>query len=248
MDKLIRVAVNGAYGRMGQETAKAVSKASDMELVGSWDKRTHLKEAIPTTNAQVVVDFTNPESVYENCKIIIESGARPVVGTTGLSPDQVASLQELAAKYEIGGVIAPNFSMSAVLLMKFSQMAASYFDYVEIIEAHHEAKKDAPSGTSLLTAEKIAAARKHIPVERSEKIILEGVRGGNANSIPIHSVRMPGYVAAEQVIFGAPGETLTISQNSIHRECFMSGVLLACRKVLEINYLAYGLEHLLDLP
>lgn len=241
----IKIMVNGAQGKMGQEVVKTFECHSDFELVGQLSRHHDLSAEIAKQNPDVVIDFTSPEVVYQNALTILESGARPVIGTTGLSKEQVQYLSDIAEKQKLGAIIAPNFSISAILLMKFAQMAAPYFSHVEIIELHHGMKKDAPSGTALKTAEMIAKHRREIPADPTEKLLVEGARGGFYQDIPIHSVRMPGFMAHERVIFGLPGETLTLSQDSLHRACFMPGVVLACRKVMDLSSLVYGLESLL---
>lgn len=241
----IRIIVNGAYGRMGQETVKAIENEPGFDLVAQLGHSDDLAKKIHETKANVVVDFTTPAVAYANTRIIIESNVHPVIGTTGLSPQQIAELQELSLKKKIGGVIAPNFSIGAVLLMKFARETARYFPHVEIIELHHDAKKDAPSGTALKTAEMIAENRREIPAEKTEQEILPGARGGIKNDIHIHSIRLPGLVAHEEVIFGGVNETLTLRHDSIHRSAFMPGVILTCKKVMELENLVYGLEKLL---
>lgn len=241
----IRVIVNGAHGRMGQETVKAIQDDPAFSLVAQLDHHDDLAKKIHETKADVVIDFTTPTAVYKNARIIIEANVHPVIGTTGLSAQQIAELQELSQGKKIGGIIAPNFSIGAVLLMKYAAETARYFPHVEIIELHHDAKKDAPSGTALKTAEMIAENRREIPKDKTEQEILPGSRGGIKNDIHIHSVRLPGFVAHEEVIFGGNNETLTLRHDSIHRSAFMPGVILACKKVMELDSLVYGLEKLL---
>ncbi|MGB6976268.1 MAG: 4-hydroxy-tetrahydrodipicolinate reductase [Gammaproteobacteria bacterium] len=240
----IRVLVNGAFGKMGQEVVKALENNADFQLVGKTGREDDLASGIRTSKAQVVVDFTRPDAAYANTRIIIEAQAHPVIGTTGLSADQILELQTLCAKKKLGGIIAPNFSLGGILMMQLAQHVARYFTPVEIIELHHEKKKDAPSGTAIKTAEMIVQHRSTaFTVADTEMPSL--ARGAQHFGIPIHSVRLPGILAAQEVIFGSPGETLRISHNTLHREAFMPGVLLACKKVLELKQLVYGLEHLL---
>ena len=242
---LIRVLINGSKGRMGQESVKAVNADPELDLVAETDISDNLPEIIAKTKAQVVLDFTTAEVAMEVSKSIIKSGARPVIGTSGLLPEQVAELKKLCKIQNIGGVIAPNFAIGAVLMMKYAEDAAKYFPDVEIIELHHNGKVDSPSGTAIKTANLIAEARTSIPDKIAEKEILQGARGANADEIRIHSVRLPGLVAHQEVLFGGQSQTLTIRHNSIHRDSFMPGVCLACKKVIDLNELVYGLEHLL---
>jgi 4-hydroxy-tetrahydrodipicolinate reductase len=241
---VIRVLVNGAFGKMGQETVKALENNADFEVVSKIGRDDDLVAAISTSQAEVVVDFTRPDLAYANTCKIIEAQAHPVIGTTGLNPDQILELQTLCAKKKLGGIIAPNFSLGGVLMMQLAQQVARYFTPVEIIELHHEHKKDAPSGTAIKTAEMIAQYRSTaFTIADTEMPSL--ARGAQHYGIPIHSVRLPGILAAQEVLFGSPGETLKISHNTLHREAFMPGVLLACKKVRELQHLVYGLEHLL---
>jgi len=230
---------------MGKESVKAVSEDPDLDLVAQTDLGDNLPEEISQTKAQVVVDFTTAAAAMKNADCIIESGARPVIGTSGLLPEQVAELQKLCNKQNLGGIIVPNFAIGAVLMMKYSQDAAKYFPHVEVIEMHHDRKVDAPSGTAIKTANLLAESRGLAPQIVDEKEIFSGARGANAEDIRIHSVRLPGLVAHQEVIFGGQSQTLTIRHDSIHRDSFMPGVCLACKKVMDLNELVYGLEHLL---
>ena len=244
--KNIRVLVNGAKGRMGQEVVKAVIAAADLEIVDQTDLGDDLIARIKASQAQAVVDFTTAAVAFENTRKILEAGVHPVVGTSGLLAEQVAELQQLAKDKDIGGLIAPNFAIGAVLLMKYAQDAAKYLPDVEVIELHHNRKADAPSGTAVKTAQLIAEARQEIPKALvEEKELFEGARGSEVHGVRVHSLRLPGLVAHQEVIFGGTGETLTIRHDSIHRESFMPGVCLACRKVIGTQQLFYGLEHLL---
>ena len=242
---MIRVLVNGAKGRMGQETVKAIMAEDGLELVAEVDIGEDLSQKIVESNAQVVVDFTTASVAYENSKLIIEAGAFPVIGTSGFLPEQVAELQELCEQRQLGGIIAPNFAIGAVLMIKFAKEAVRYLPHVEIIELHHNLKADAPSGTAVKTASAIAEARELIPEKSFEKEILPGARGANAQDIRIHSIRLPGLVAHQEVLFGGKSELLTIRHDSMHRESFMPGVCLACKKVISLKSLVYGLEHIL---
>lgn len=240
----IRVLVNGANGRMGQATVKAISNDPALELVGQAGREDDLSTLIKKTQATVVVDFTHPEGVSANLQRIIDAGANPVIGTTGLLADQIKHFQEQCQKRKLGGIIAPNFSLGAVLMMKYARDIAKYFPHVEIIEMHHDGKVDSPSGTALRTADMIAETREK-PPEKNNRDIIPGSRGASHHQIPIHAIRLPGLVAHEQIIFGGTGETLTLRHDSIDRVSFMPGVCLACKKVGALDKLLVGLEHLL---
>lgn len=240
-----RVIVNGASGKMGQEVLKALELAPDLEIVGQLDRTGNLAKTISKTGAEIVIDFTSAQVAYENCEAIIEHGAHPVIGTTGLKPEQIKILQERCHNKKLGGIIAPNFALGAILLMRCAKDIVKYFPHVEIIELHHNGKVDAPSGTAIKTAEFLSSERKVPQTKAQEHELIPHVRGGQKNDIPIHSVRLPGLIAHEEVIFGDVGQTLTLRHDTYHREAFMPGVLLACRKVPELQELVYGLEHLL---
>lgn len=242
----IRVLVNGANGRMGSETVKAVSGAADLELVGQADLGDDLAAAITDSRAEVVIDFTHPSSALKNVKIILNGKAHAVVGTTGLNPKDLAEIRKLCAKNKVNCVVAPNFAIGAVLMMKFSREASHYMPEVEIIELHHDQKADSPSGTAIKTAELILEDRKNVKrpgVKNIEKV--KNARGGVMGDINIHSVRLQGFVASQEVIFGGLGQTLKIRHDSISRESFMPGVVMAVRKVKGLKGLVYGLENLL---
>ncbi len=243
---MIRVLVNGALGRMGQEAVQAIKNSHTLSLVGECGRGDDLYAAVKHSSAQVVLDFTTPDAVFKNTQAILEAKARPVIGTTGLMSAQIAELQAQAKRLGLGGMIVPNFSLAAVLMMKAAAQWIKYFPKVEIIEKHHEGKIDAPSGTALRTAELMAAAREVQMSNREERILVEGARGANVQGIPIHSLRLPGLVAHQEIIFGGSDETLTITHDSIHRRSFMPGVLLACEKVMDLNELVYGLESILE--
>ena len=270
----IPVVINGAAGKMGREVVKAVAQAEDMTLVGAIDRSPEHqgKDAgelaglgepleVPITDQlepmlafasqerqpAVMVDFTHPSTVYENIRSAIAYGIRPVVGTTGLSPTQIYDLTEFADKASTGCLLIPNFSIGMVLLQQAAIQASQYFEYVEIIELHHNQKADAPSGTAIQTAQMLAEAGKTYNsaiVEETEK--LPGARGGLAeDGIRIHSIRLPGLIAHQEVIFGAVGQVYTLRHDTSDRACYMPGVLLAIRKVLQLKSLVYGLEKIL---
>lgn len=227
----IRVIINGANGKMGQVTASSIANESDLLLVAELSRQDDLASSIIKHKADVVIDFTVPQSVFSNAQAIIANKARPVIGTTGLSVEQIDILKKQCQQQSLGGIIAPNFSLGAILMMKYAQDAAKYFEAVEIIEMHHPQKIDAPSGTAKKTAEMIAEVRE--------------MRGKLHQDVPIHSVRLPGLFAHQVVMFGGKGETLTIRHDATDRAAMMPGVFLACRKVMEMDYLVYGLENIL---
>lgn len=270
----IPVVVNGAAGKMGREVIKAVAAATDMNLVGAIDispehqdqdagELAGLSELleVPITNQLepmlafasqekqlgVMVDFTHPDGVYDNIRSAIAYGIRPVVGTTGLSPEQLQDLAEFADKGSTGCLVIPNFSIGMVLLQQAAVTASQYFDNVEIIELHHNQKADAPSGTAIKTAEMLADMGKGFNTPTvEEKENLAGARGcEGGEGIRIHSIRLPGLIAHQEVIFGAPGQIYTLRHDTSDRACYMPGVLLAIRKVLELKTLVYGLEKIL---
>lgn len=266
--KTIRVAVCGAKGKMGQEVVKTVLNDPELSLSGAVDLHSlnetindfygvseapgmrfdrNLKDLLARETPDVCVDFTNPDAVFKNSLAIIEAGSRPVIGTTGLSTEQLAQLDEALKARGLGGLVVPNFAIGAVLMMKFAQEAAKYFDHAEIIELHHNKKADAPSGTALKTAELMRQSQpKFGPTNSPEKELIAGARGAaDEANIHIHSVRLPGFIAHQEVILGSPGQILTIRHDSTDRACFMPGVALAAKKVMNLKGLIYGLEHIL---
>lgn len=240
-----KVIINGAGGKMGQEVVKAIEKENDFELVAKLYRENNLASAIRTTHADIVIDFTSANVAFQNCETIIENGAHPVIGTTGFHPHQIIALQEQCEKMQWGGIIAPNFSIAAVLMIKCAKVIAGHFPHVEIIELHHNGKVDAPSGTAIKTAEEIASQKQKTKPLVTEKELLKGARGAVKDGIHIHSVRLPGLVAHEEIIFGDIGQTLTLRHDTYHRQAFMPGVILACHKVKKLTNLVYGLEHIL---
>lgn len=256
---MIRVLVNGALGRMGSEVCKKVYSEADLALVGAVDIKegvvalgdgvkvtTDLVAAINEVKPDVVVDFTRPEVVMGNLRKMLPLGVHVVVGTTGFSDADLKEVDELAKAHNTGLLIAPNFALGAVVMMKLACEAAKYFPHVEIIEKHHDNKLDAPSGTAIITAQKIAEVRKAMQQGNpNEKETMPGARGADYEGMKIHSVRLPGYVASQEVIFGGQGETLKISTDPVNRECYMPGVALGCRKICDYTGLVYGLDKLL---
>ncbi|MBF2600567.1 4-hydroxy-tetrahydrodipicolinate reductase [Listeria seeligeri] len=263
----MKVAVSGFKGRMGHEVVKMILREEDLELIAVLDHKTNekniseivefssldvpvyadLSEMLENAKPDCVVDFTTPKVGYTNMKTILEHGVRAVVGTTGFQPEQIAELRKIAETKKIGAVIAPNFAVGAVLMMQFAQKAAKYFPNVEIIELHHDNKLDAPSGTAVKTAEMMAEVRDYVKQGAAEEVeLIEGARGGEFEGMRIHSVRLPGLVAHQEVIFGAEGQGLTLRHDSYDRISFMSGVALSVRKTKELETLIYGLENILD--
>ena len=245
MSAKIRVGVLGARGRMGAEVVKAVTNTSDLELVAQLDLGDSLEQLV-TAGAQVVVDFTTPDSVMKNLEFLIQNDIHAVVGTTGFDSARIDSLsKELSKHPKVGVLIAPNFAIGAVLMMEFAEKAARYFESAEIIEMHHPAKVDAPSGTAARTAELMTQARKDskkAPMPDATKQSLDGARGSKVGDIPIHSIRAQGLVAHQEVLFGGVGETLTIRHDSLDRAGFMPGVLLGVRSVINHPGLTHGLD------
>ena len=245
----MKVAVLGAKGRMGTEAVDAISDAKDLQLVAQLDLGDSLDELVKS-GAQVVVDFTHSDAVMKKLEFAITNGINVVVGTTGFDDAKLTKLKELlAANPKVGALIAPNFALGAVLMMQFSEIAAKYFESVEIIELHHANKVDAPSGTAVRTAEMITNARKKnnkAAMPDATKTSIPGARGATVGDVPIHSVRSHGYVAHQEVIFGDPGETLSIRHDSINRAGFMPGVLLGVREVAKHPGLTVGLEKYME--
>ncbi|MCB4978901.1 4-hydroxy-tetrahydrodipicolinate reductase [Streptococcus mutans] len=253
----IKVIVAGFKGRMGSTAVDMIKNDSELELAALLDPFAAEKEidGVPVftdksdlvgLDAEVWVDFTIPKVAYENTHFALENGFRPVVGTTGFTQEQIADLMTLSADKKLGGLIAPNFAIGAVLLMEFAAKASKYFSDLEIIELHHDKKKDAPSGTAVKTAELIREARAYKKQGAAdEEETLVGARGAEFDGFRIHSVRLPGLVAHQEVIFGAQGEGLTLRHDSYDRISFMSGVNLGIKEVVQREQLVYGLEHLL---
>ncbi|MFF5927102.1 MULTISPECIES: 4-hydroxy-tetrahydrodipicolinate reductase [Streptomyces] len=249
MSKL-RVAVLGARGRIGSEAVKAVEAAEDMELVAALGRGDELG-ALTEAGAQVVVELTTPDSVMANLEYCVGHGIHAVVGTTGWTEDRLARLNGwLAASPGTGVLIAPNFSIGAVLTMRFAQLAAPYFESVEVVELHHPNKVDAPSGTATRTAQLIAKARAEAGLGAqpdATATALDGARGADVDGVPVHAVRLRGLLAHQEVLLGGEGETLTVRHDSLHHSSFMPGVLLGARRVVSTPGLTFGLENFLDL-
>jgi 4-hydroxy-tetrahydrodipicolinate reductase len=246
----IRVGVLGARGRMGAQVCGAVGAAGDMEVVAAIDVGDRMADLVDAA-AEVVVDFTHPDVVMDNLRFCVDNDINAVVGTTGFDAERLETLRSwLAGKPGLGMLVAANFAIGAVLSMRFAQVAAKYYESVEIIELHHPRKADAPSGTAMRTAELIAAARlaagmAEVPDATSSE--RDGARGTDVDGMRVHSVRLAGLVAHQEVLFGTDGETLTIRHDSLDRSSFMPGVLLGVRSIVDRPGLTVGLEALLDL-
>jgi 4-hydroxy-tetrahydrodipicolinate reductase len=264
----IRVAVSGAAGRMGRASVRAVSREPDLRLVAAVGRRNAMGRdagevaggiaagvtisddlgAALAASPDVLVEFAPGATAIAHARAALEAGVRPVIGSSGFSAGDLESLRALASQRRLGAVVAPNFAIGAVLMMEFSRTAAQFMPHVEVIEQHHDRKRDAPSGTAVKTAQLIAEARGDAPkppVEEEEMVA--GARGGVASGVRVHSVRLPGLGAHQEVIFGGPGQTLRIRHDSLNEESFMPGLLIAIRRVRDLEGLAYGLEHLLGL-
>lgn len=245
---MIRVGVLGARGRMGSEVVRAVEAAKDMEVVAAIDADDPLSSLVDA-GAQVVVDFTHPDVVMGNLEFCIAAGIHCVVGTSGFDNAKLAAVEALLApKPSVGVLVAPNFGIGAVLLMRFSEIAARYYESAEIIELHHPRKADAPSGTAAHTARLIAAARSGMdPMPDATTQEEPGARGAVVDGVRVHSLRISGMIAHQEVVFGGESETLTIRQDSLHRTSFMPGVVLGVREIVSRPGLAVGLDKYLDL-
>ena len=262
----VRVVVHGALGRMGREVISALCADPELEPVGAVDTKakdkslllpdqsksiplsSELKDLLDGIRPEVLVDFSVAEAALSAARVATKRKINLVVGTTGLSPDNLAEIDQLAKANGVGAVVAPNFALGAVVMIHLARIAAKFFDYAEIIEMHHEQKLDAPSGTALSTARAIREARgKPFLYPKLHKESLSGTRGGELEGVALHSVRLPGLLAHQEVIFGAAGQTLSIRHDTISRQCFMPGVVLAVKKVSEYKGLVYGLDKLLGL-
>ncbi|WP_257351781.1 4-hydroxy-tetrahydrodipicolinate reductase [Pseudalkalibacillus decolorationis] len=263
----IRIIIAGPRGKMGTEAVKMVLEADQFELKAVVDTKNagktlqdlngqpalnipvydDMTTCVNEIEADVLIDLTRPESGKAHLEIALQNGIRPVIGTTGFSDEEIERYSQIAEEKELGAVIAPNFAVGAILMMKFAQMAAKFMPDIEIIEQHHDQKLDAPSGTAMKTAQMISEVRS--PKQQgnpNEKEELEGARGSDYNGIRIHSVRLPGLVAHQEVLMGATGQTLTIRHDTIDRSAFMPGVKMAVESVMKLDLLVYGLESLME--
>ncbi len=262
---MLRVCVSGAAGRMGRNVLKAIAADPELEIAGGADPVAgggpisslgvpsdamllgSLSQCIATTRPDIIVDFSIPDAVRQNIRIGLEAGVHMVVGTTGIAREELAEFNDLMNAKGANLFVAPNFAIGAILMMHFAEIAAKYYPDAEIIELHHNAKADAPSGTSLKTAAQIAAARTSAPQGNpGGREIVPGARGADVEDIRIHSVRLPGLVAHQEVIFGGEGETLSVRHDSMDRTSFMKGVILAVKAVPSRPGLTYGLENILE--
>lgn len=224
-----KILINGAFGRMGQLSCDTIEKHLEFTLIAKTGRKDDLDQALKTHQPDIVIDFTSADCVWANAQILMRHHAHFIIGTSGLKKDQIDLLLSQSIINKKGGLIIPNFSIGAVLQMRCSAQIARYFSKAEIIEAHHEKKLDAPSGTALATAKKIDHVHRELSCQT-----------------PIHSVRLPGLIARQEVLFGAPAETLSIVHNVLNREAYMPGLILACQKVTSFDQIYYGLEHCLD--
>lgn len=266
MDK-IKVGVMGACGRMGKEICKAIINDPALQLIAAFDVtnqgydiglligepdlgvtvETNLNNLLNNYELDVMVDFTNAQALLNNIPKVIKKGINVVIGTTGLTTDEIKDIEQLALDYHTGVFMAPNFAIGAVLMMRFAKEAAKYLPNIEILELHHNQKLDAPSGTALRTLEEISKVRKpFIQGDENEYEKISGVRGGDYDGIKVHSIRLPGLIAHQEVIFGGIGQTLTIRHDSLSRESFMPGIVLAVKKVITWKGLVFGLENILE--
>ncbi|MBY0122608.1 4-hydroxy-tetrahydrodipicolinate reductase [Bacillus sp. S/N-304-OC-R1] len=263
----INIVIAGARGRMGREAVQLVQRTDSYQLAAVVDYKndggllsdfegfagidvpvyTDIGNCLQQIEADVLIDLTTPEFGMLHTKTALEHGVRPVVGTTGFSKENLQELEALCREKDLGCIIAPNFAIGAILMMKFAQMAGKYFSDVEIIELHHDQKLDAPSGTAVKTAEMIADVRQAKKQGHpEEKETIQGARGAEFDGMHIHSVRLPGLIAHQQVMFGSEGQTLTIRHDSYNRASFMSGVKLAVDAIMKIDTLVYGIENILE--
>ncbi|MCD7781010.1 MAG: 4-hydroxy-tetrahydrodipicolinate reductase [Candidatus Gastranaerophilales bacterium] len=264
---MIKAGVIGALGKMGKEIVKAILNDEKTTLVMAVDIKgggidiglaangkecgvyveTDIEKAIKDKHPDVVIDFTQPAGIYEHVLTYINNNVKSVIGTTGLNDEQIKILKEKAEKNNTACLIAPNFSTGAVLLMMFAKQAAKYFNNAEIIELHHNQKKDAPSGTAIKTAQLMSEENSNFTLGNcAETELIKGARGAEANAnIHIHSVRMPGYIASEEVIFGSSGQILKLAHHTMERSCYMAGILLAVKYVYDNNSFIYGLDNIM---
>lgn len=240
-----RVMVIGAKGKTGTCIVRGVVDADDLQLAGAVDLGDDLQAVLAREKPEVAVDFTTPDAVFANVEAVMRHGAHAVIGTSGLQAEQLERLDALAREQRVGCLFGPNFALGAVLMMRFAEEAARHFPHCEIIERHHQTKRDAPSGTARATAERIARARTTRPPAAEETENAPGARGGRIDDVAVHAVRLPGSIAHQEVLFGGPGETLTIRHDTADREVFVPGVLLAVRHIEKHTGLVHGLEPLL---
>ncbi len=263
--KPIKVVVHGASGRMGQEVVNALYREPETQVVGAVELEvsqdylslpdnsgtvpfsSNLVHILTTCRPDVLVDFTIAQAIMPAVRTAAKQGVNLVIGTTGLTTDDINEIEQLSTAHQIGAVVAPNFALGAVLMVHLARIAAKYLDYAEIIELHHHLKADSPSGTALATAKAMAQARGKPFNRPPEQGPVSNSRGESVDGVAIHSVRLPGLLAHQEVILGAPGQTLSIRHDTISRECYMPGVILAIKEVVKRQGLIYGLDTLLNL-
>jgi 4-hydroxy-tetrahydrodipicolinate reductase len=244
----ISVVVCGARGKMGRTVSAAIADQPDMSVAAEVDLGDNLDAAL-ASGAVVMVDFTSPEAAFTNAQAAFAAGVAPVVGTTGMGREQVDELARHSERSEIGGAVIPNFAIGAVLMMRLAEVASPYFESAEVIEAHSQTKLDAPSGTALATARRLAAARREpFAYARPQTVTLDNARGGEEGSVGVHSLRLPGVVADQEIVFGAQGQTLTIAHRTTSRDAFMPGVMATIRAVAAEPRFYRTLDEVLGLP
>lgn len=245
---MINVVVNGALGKMGKTVINAVTNEKDMVLLKGLDVEDDINKYLKSNKVDVVVDFTRPESRMDNVKAILSNGAHAVIGTTGFTDEDLKQVSKWCEEFERNVIIGPNFAIGTIFQMYFAKIAARHFDTVEIVEYHHDQKVDFPSGTAVKTAQLMAEERDTFNLNTKDKVAnIEGARGGDYHGIKIHSIRLPGMVAHQEVIFGATGQYLTLRHDATSRESYMPGVLLSIREVFKRKGLTYGLEGIFGL-
>jgi 4-hydroxy-tetrahydrodipicolinate reductase len=249
VSRTIKLLLAGHRGRVGSALEPLLRDADGIEYVGGVGRDDDLRAALANNRPDVLVDFTTPAAALDNALAAVAAGAAAVVGTSGLAPDAVDRLETACVERGVGGIVAPNFALGAVVMMHLAELAAPWFDAVEVIEMHHAAKLDSPSGTALATARRLAAARGDRPFDyrRPEKVVLEDARGGEEGGVAVHSVRLPGLVGDQAVMFGLAGQTLTITHRTTSRECYLPGVILAARHLVAEPAFYRGLDALLGI-
>ena len=240
MHKKIKIIINGALGKMGLLATQTIQQHGHFEIVGLLGKQDHLSTNIERLAPDVVLDLTRSDCIWDHCNIYLQHPVRFVIGTSGLTADQIEHLHHKCRQRQQGAVIVPNFSIGAVLTMQFAKQAAKWFDGVDIVEMHHHQKIDSPSGTAIHTAQLIHESKPDWPMVKTNP---QPGRETYHHQIPIHSVRMPGLLAKQDILFGQVGETITLSHQTIDRKAYMPGVLLACQRVMELKELKIGLDH-----
>lgn len=263
--KPIKVVVQGALGKVGRVVINALCRESEMQVVGAVELHvsedylslpdnsgsvpfsSNLEYILTSCRPDVLVDFTIAQATMPAVRVAVKQGVNLVIGTTGLTADELSEIDRLALAHKVGAVVAPNFALGAVLMIHLAKIAAKYLDYAEIIELHHNLKVDSPSGTALSTAKAMAAARGKPFKRPPEQKKTSASRGEQVEGVTIHSVRLPGLMAHQEVLLGGPGQTLSIRHDTINRECYMPGVILAIKEVVKQQGLVYGLDALLGL-